>query len=74
MTEHARLGIAGRIAAKFLTTEITPLLALVGMLMGLERTARMCGAALLSETEEEGRIRRIVDTFLRAYAPEGTAP
>lgn len=47
---------------------------LVGMLMGLDRTARMCGAPLLTESEEEGRIGLIVDTFLRAYAPEGTAP
>ncbi len=47
---------------------------LVGMLMGLERTARMCGAPLLTESEEEGRIGHIVDTFLRAYAPEGTVP
>lgn len=30
-----RLGVSGALARKFLTSEITPLLALVGLLMGL---------------------------------------
>ena len=30
-----RLGLSGQIAKRFLTTEITPLLALVGLLLGL---------------------------------------
>jgi multidrug efflux pump subunit AcrB len=35
MTKHSRLGISGAIAKKFLLSEITPLLALVGLLLGL---------------------------------------
>jgi hypothetical protein len=33
--EQKSLGIAGRIARAFLTTEITPLLALTGLLLGI---------------------------------------
>lgn len=32
---HSNLGISGRIARAFLTTEITPLLALTGLLLGI---------------------------------------
>ncbi|MDZ7667947.1 MAG: efflux RND transporter permease subunit [Gammaproteobacteria bacterium] len=45
----ARLGISGRIAAAFLTTEITPLLALAGLLLGLF-------AVLITPREEEPQI------------------
>ena len=44
---------------------------LIGMLTGAERTARMCGAPMLDPPAELVRITRIVDTFLRAYTPEG---
>jgi hypothetical protein len=44
-----RLGISGRIAAAFLTTEITPLLALTGLLLGLF-------AVLVTPREEEPQI------------------
>ncbi|QIK38257.1 efflux RND transporter permease subunit [Caldichromatium japonicum] len=47
MTE--RLGIAGRIAAQFQASEITPLLALVGLLLGLF-------AVLVTPREEEPQI------------------
>ena len=43
------LGISGRIAARFLTNEITPLLALVGVLMGVF-------AVLVTPREEEPQI------------------
>ena len=43
------LGISGRIAKSFLTTEITPLLAIVGLLLGLF-------AALVTPREEEPQI------------------
>jgi len=44
-----RLGISGRIARAFLTTQITPLLALVGLLMGIF-------AVLITPKEEEPQI------------------
>jgi len=44
-----RAGISGALAAKFLTSEITPLLALVGLLMGLF-------AVLVTPREEEPQI------------------
>jgi len=47
MTE--RLGIAGRIASRFQATEITPLLALVGLLLGLF-------AVMVTPREEEPQI------------------
>ena len=47
---------------------------LIGMLVGAERTARMCGLPVRDPADEDERIHRIIDTFLRAYAPEGTAP
>jgi len=59
MTENARLGISGRIAARFLTTEITPLLALVGLLMGLF-------AVLITPREEEPQINV---TFANVFIP-----
>ncbi len=37
--EKPRLGISGRVARVFLDTEITPLLALAGLLLGL-----LCGS------------------------------
>ncbi len=59
MTDGARLGIAGRIAARFLTTEITPLLALAGLLMGLF-------AVLVTPREEEPQINV---TFANVFIP-----
>lgn len=47
--DAGRLGISGRIARSFLTTEITPLLALVGLLMGFF-------AVLVTPREEEPQI------------------
>ena len=44
-----KLGISGNIAKRFLTTEITPLLALVGLLLGLF-------AVLITPREEEPQI------------------
>ncbi len=55
----AKLGVSGRIAAKFLTTEITPLLALVGLLMGLF-------AVLVTPREEEPQINI---TFANVFIP-----
>ncbi|MBX3705466.1 MAG: efflux RND transporter permease subunit [Pseudomonadales bacterium] len=51
MSEPAagRLGISGRIASAFLTTEITPLLAITGLLLGLF-------AVLVTPREEEPQI------------------
>lgn len=52
MTEHStkqKLGVSGRIAKAFLTSEITPLLALVGLLLGLF-------AVLVTPREEEPQI------------------
>ncbi|WP_020680192.1 efflux RND transporter permease subunit [Marinobacterium rhizophilum] len=49
MSEPRRLGISGAVARRFLTTEITPLLALVGLLLGLF-------AVLVTPREEEPQI------------------
>ncbi|HIP52458.1 MAG TPA: efflux RND transporter permease subunit, partial [Chromatiales bacterium] len=54
-----RMGISGRIAERFLTTEITPLLALVGLLMGLF-------AVLVTPREEEPQINV---TFANVFIP-----
>lgn len=43
---------------------------LVGMLVGFERTRRLCGEAPLSPEAERLRVERMVDGFLRAFAPE----
>jgi len=52
------LGISGRIAARFLSTEITPLLALVGLLLGLF-------AILVTPREEEPQINvTFADVFI----------
>ena len=59
MSDKAPLGIAGRIAASFLTTEITPLLALVGLLLGLF-------AVLVTPREEEPQINV---TFANVFIP-----
>ncbi|MFP5306917.1 MAG: efflux RND transporter permease subunit, partial [Gammaproteobacteria bacterium] len=53
------LGISGRIARRFLTTEITPLLALVGLLLGLF-------AVLVTPREEEPQIDV---TFANVFIP-----
>jgi multidrug efflux pump subunit AcrB len=57
--EHAKLGISGRIAKTFLLTEITPLLALVGFLLGLF-------AIFVTPREEEPQINV---TFANVFVP-----
>ncbi len=54
-----RLGVSGALARKFLTSEITPLLALVGLLMGLF-------AVLVTPREEEPQIDV---TFANVFIP-----
>jgi len=55
----ADLGFSGRVAARFLTTQITPLLALLGMLLGLF-------AVLVTPREEEPQINV---TFANVFIP-----
>lgn len=64
MTE-SRMGISGRIAQKFQTSEITPLLALVGLLLGLF-------AVLVTPREEEPQINVTFANIFIAY-PGATA-
>lgn len=62
MSEHSgseRLGLSGSIAKKFLHSEITPLLALVGLLLGLF-------AVLVTPREEEPQISV---TFANVFIP-----
>ena len=54
-----KMGISGAIAAKFLTSEITPLLALVGLLLGLF-------AVMVTPREEEPQINV---TFANVFIP-----
>lgn len=56
---EARMGISGRIARAFLTTQITPLLALVGLLLGLF-------AVLVTPREEDPQINV---TFANVFIP-----
>jgi len=58
------LGISGRIARAFLTTEITPLLALAGLLLGLF-------AVMVTAHEEEPQINV---TFANVFIPYPGAP
>ncbi len=58
-SHHANLGISGRIARAFLTTEITPLLALTGLLLGIF-------AVLITPREEEPQINV---TFANVFIP-----
>ncbi len=59
------MGLSGRIAKHFLTTEITPLLALVGLLLGLF-------AIMVTPREEEPQINV---TFANVFIPfPGAAP
>jgi multidrug efflux pump subunit AcrB len=63
--EQKSLGIAGRIARAFLTTEITPLLALTGLLLGIF-------AVLITPREEEPQINV---TFANVFIPfPGASP
>ncbi|MES9911161.1 MAG: efflux RND transporter permease subunit [Candidatus Sedimenticola sp. 4PFRAG1] len=55
----SKLGISGRIAERFLNTEITPLLALVGLLMGMF-------AIVVTPREEEPQINV---TFANVFIP-----
>ena len=43
---------------------------LFSMLAGFDRASRLFGAPLLPAARERNRVARIVDCFLRAYAPE----
>ncbi|MCB1756611.1 MAG: efflux RND transporter permease subunit, partial [Gammaproteobacteria bacterium] len=54
-----QLGISGRIAKQFLTSQITPLLALVGFLLGLF-------AVMVTPREEEPQINV---TFANVFVP-----
>ena len=54
-----RLGLSGRIARRFVDTEITPLLALLGLLLGLF-------AILVTPREEEPQINV---TFANVFIP-----
>ncbi|TPE47511.1 efflux RND transporter permease subunit [Maribrevibacterium harenarium] len=54
-----RMGLSGRIAKAFLTTEITPLLALVGLLLGIF-------AVMITPREEEPQINV---TFANVFIP-----
>ncbi|HRJ53837.1 MAG TPA: efflux RND transporter permease subunit [Candidatus Thiothrix moscowensis] len=56
---ETKLGISGAIAKKFLTTEITPLLALVGLLLGLF-------AVMVTPREEDPQINV---TFANVFVP-----
>ena len=56
---ESRLGLSGGIAQRFLTTEITPLLALVGLLLGVF-------AVLVTPREEEPQINV---TFANVFIP-----
>ena len=55
-----KLGISGRIARNFLTSEITPLLALVGFLLGVF-------AVLITPREEEPQINVTFANVFIAY-------
>lgn len=57
---NSRLGVAGSIAKQFLTTEITPLLALVGLLLGLFAIA-------ITPREEEPQINVTFANIFIAY-------
>ena len=57
---NERMGISGRIAARFLTTEITPLLGLIGLLLGLF-------AILVTPREEEPQINVTFANIFIAY-------
>ncbi len=59
MSEQKPLGISGRIAKAFLTTEITPLLAITGLLLGLF-------AVMVTPREEEPQINV---TFANVFIP-----
>lgn len=47
---------------------------LLSMLTGIERTRRLLNPTPCSSADERARVEQIVDCFLRAYAPERTAP
>ena len=47
---------------------------LLSMLTGIERTRRLLNPIPRSPAEEQARVEQTVDCFLRAYAPERTAP
>ena len=60
-----KLGISGSIAKRFLTTEITPLIALVGFLLG-------AFAVMITPREEEPQINVTFANVFIAYP--GAAP
>ncbi len=60
MSEQARLGISGRVARAFLTSQITPLLAVAGLLLGL-------AAAIITPKEEDPQIEVTMANVLVPY-------
>jgi multidrug efflux pump subunit AcrB len=60
-----RLGVSGRIARAFLTTQITPLLALIGLLLGVF-------AVLVTPKEEEPQINVTMANVLIPFPGAGT--
>jgi multidrug efflux pump subunit AcrB len=60
----AALGVSGRIARAFLTTQITPLLALVGLLLGVF-------AVLVTPKEEEPQINVTMANVLIPFPGAG---
>ncbi|MEE9447736.1 MAG: hypothetical protein V3V09_07225, partial [Arenicellales bacterium] len=59
MSDAKEMGISGRIAAAFLNTEITPLIAIVGVLLGIF-------AIIVTPREEEPQINV---TFANVFIP-----
>src|SRR5487761_2554855 len=60
MTEPARLGISGRIARAFQVSQITPLLAVAGLLLGI-------AAAIITPKEEDPQIEVTMANVLVPY-------
>ncbi len=61
MTEPAKLGISGRIARAFQASQITPLLALAGLLLGIT-------AAIITPREEDPQIEVTVANVIVPFA------
>src|SRR5487761_2255420 len=61
MTEPGKLGFSGRIARAFQTSQITPLLALAGLLLGIT-------AAIITPREEDPQIEVTVANVIVPFA------
>ena len=66
MTMHSKLGVSGRIAAFFQSAQITPLLALVALLLGIF-------AVLVTPREEEPQINVTMANVLIPFPGRGGA-